>query len=234
MSGTALGSSRDDFVGAASRSRDARFLLGSLALAAVVLFGLAVWLYLGGRPPGDGSAEAGFARDMIVHHAQAVEMADIIHDKAEDERIHTLAKDITLTQQAQIGQMEGWLAVWGLSPTSNGPAMTWMGHSHEGRMPGMATPADLNALRSAPPEKAEEMFLRLMITHHEAAIPMANAALERSDRPEVERLAGAISASQRGEIQLMQDLLRDKGAAPAQAAPGGGDHTGHDPARHQH
>jgi uncharacterized protein (DUF305 family) len=205
-------------------------------LAAAVLFGLAGWLYLGGRPPGDGSAEAGFARDMIVHHAQAVEMAGIIQDKAEDERVQTLAKDITLTQQAQIGQMEGWLAVWGLSPTSNGPAMAWMGHSQEGRMPGMATPAELNAMRNAPPEEAEEMFLRLMITHHEAAIPMANAALERSDRPEVERLAGAIAASQQGEIQVMQDLLRDKGAAPAApvAAPGGGDHTGHDPAGHQH
>jgi hypothetical protein len=44
-------------------------LVAVLAGAFVVMFGLAVWLYLSGRPPGDGSAEAGFARDMMVHHA---------------------------------------------------------------------------------------------------------------------------------------------------------------------
>jgi uncharacterized protein (DUF305 family) len=32
-------------------------------------------------PPGNDSPEAGFARDMIVHHGQAVQMAEIIRDK---------------------------------------------------------------------------------------------------------------------------------------------------------
>jgi hypothetical protein len=70
-----------------------------------------VWLYLSGRPPGDGSAEAGFARAMMVHHAQAVGMAEIVRDKTENEDVRILATDIALTQQAQIGQMQGWLAV---------------------------------------------------------------------------------------------------------------------------
>ncbi len=60
-------------------------LVAVLAVAAVVFFGLAVWLYLSGSPPGDGSPEAGFARDMIVHHAQAVEMAEIVRDRTESE-----------------------------------------------------------------------------------------------------------------------------------------------------
>ena len=56
----------------------------------------------------------GFARDMMVHHAQAVEMAEIVRDKTENENVRILATDIALTQQAQIGQMQGWLAVWEL------------------------------------------------------------------------------------------------------------------------
>src|SRR3712207_5353493 len=59
--------------------------------------------------PSDSSPEAGFARDMMVHHAQAVEMAEILRDKSESEEMRTLAADIALTQQAQIGQMQGWL-----------------------------------------------------------------------------------------------------------------------------
>lgn len=172
------------------------------------------------RPPGNDSAEAGFARDMMVHHAQAVEMAEIVRDKTENEEIRILATDIALTQQAQIGIMQGWLQAWGLSVTSPEPAMGWMGHPTEGRMPGMATPQEINRLKNAPPEKADAMFLRLMIPHHEAAIPMAEAVLEETDRPEVEQLAQGIVASQKGEIKVMQDMLRDMGeAAPTEDTP---------------
>ena len=174
------------------------------------------------RLPGNDSAEAGFARDMMVHHAQAVEMAEIVRDKTESEEVRILASDISLTQQAQIGIMQGWLAVWGLPVTGTEPAMAWMGHPTEGRMPGMANPEEVNRLRNAPPEEADAMFLRLMIPHHQAAIPMAEAVLEETDRPEVEQLAVAIVASQRSEIKVMQDMLEDMGEeAPAEEPPDG-------------
>ena len=163
--------------------------------------------------PADSSAEAGFARDMVVHHAQAVQMAEIVRDRTESEEIRTLAADIALTQQAQIGQMQGWLQVWGLSPTSSEPAMSWMGDPTEGRMPGMASPEELNELQQTTPENADILFLQLMIPHHKAAIPMANAVLEETDRPEVKQLATAIAASQEAEVRLMQELLQRRGAA---------------------
>ncbi len=205
-------------------------LVPILALAVVVLAGLSLWLFFSNRPPGDDSAEAGFARDMIVHHAQAVEMAEIVRDRTESEEIRTLATDIALTQQGQIGQMQGWLAVWGLSPTGTRPAMAWMGHHTEGRMPGMASTKEIEELREVPPEEMDIRFLQLMIPHHQAAIPMAEAALERSDRPEVERLARAIAASQGAEIEAMQDLLQSRGVPVKEKppAPGDGSHGGHE------
>jgi uncharacterized protein (DUF305 family) len=182
-------------------------------------------LYLTSRPPGDDSAEAGFARDMMVHHAQAVEMAGILRDKSVSPEMETLATDIALTQQAQIGQMQGWLAVWGLPMTGAEPPMTWMGHHTDGRMPGMATPEEIEALREAPPEEAEKRFLRLMIPHHQAAVPMAEAVLEETDRLEVRQLAGAIAASQKAEIETMRDLLAERGAKPEGGSqPHGGHH----------
>jgi len=216
------------------RAAGAGFLLPALALAALALFGLALWLYLSQRPPGDDSAEAGFARDMIVHHAQAVEMSGIVLDRTNDERIRTLANDIALTQQGQIGQMQGWLNVWSLSPTGSEPAMTWMGHPHEGRMPGMATAEELNEMRSAPPEEAEEMFLRLMIEHHQAAIPMTESILEQSDNEAVTNLADAIATSQTGEVRVMQDLLAGRGASDESDAPSGGAGGHEDHSEHSH
>ncbi len=197
-------------------------------LLAIVFGCLAVTvlaLYLTSRPPGDDSAEAGFARDMMVHHAQAVEMAGILRDKSVSPEMETLATDIALTQQAQIGQMQGWLAVWGLPMTGAEPPMTWMGHHTDGRMPGMATPEEIEALREAPPEEAEKRFLRLMIPHHQAAVPMAEAVLEETDRLEVRQLAGAIAASQKAEIETMRDLLAERGAKlEGGSQPHGGHH----------
>ena len=186
-----------------------------LAGVAVLLAVASIALFLSGRPPGNSSAEAGFARDMSVHHAQAVEMAEIVRDRTGDEQIRILAADMSLTQQAQIGRMQGWLDAWGLPATGTDPTMAWMGHPTEGRMPGMATPEEVNELRNMPVQEMDRQFLRLMIPHHRAAIPMAEAALERTDRPEVERLAEAIVAAQESEIENMQEMLRERGAAPA-------------------
>jgi uncharacterized protein (DUF305 family) len=180
------------------------------AAAFVAALGLAVWLWLSGRPPGEGSAEAGFARDMIVHHAQAVEMAEIVRDKTESDDMRILASDIALTQQAQIGIMQGWLGVWGLPITGEEPAMTWMGHQMEGLMPGMATPDEIHRLSQLPPDRADVLFLRLMIVHHEAAIPMAQAILRRTDEPEVRQLARSIVTSQWAEIENMKALVDEK------------------------
>jgi uncharacterized protein (DUF305 family) len=199
-----------------------------LAAVAVLLAVASLALYLSSRPPGNSSAEAGFARDMAVHHAQAVEMAEIARDRTEDEQIRILATDIALTQQAQIGRMQGWLDAWGLPATGTEPTMGWMGHPTEGRMPGMATPEQINELRNMPPQEMDKQFLRLMIPHHQAAIPMAEAALDRTDRPEVEQLAEAIAATQRLEVENMQDMLQERGAEPVTEDGQAHDHAAHD------
>ncbi len=204
-----------------------------LALLAALFAGAALTLVLVPRPPGDDSVEAGFARDMMVHHAQAVQMAEIVRDKSQSEAVRIMASDIALTQQAQIGQMQGWLAVWGLPVAGTEPAMSWMEHPTEGPMPGMATPKEIGRLYDAPPEEADAMFLRLMIPHHRAAVPMAEAALERTDRPEVRQLAEAIVGSQRTEIRVMQDMLRSMGAAPAEDEPSTNMGTDHEQ-QHEH
>ena len=177
------------------------------AAAAVLAAGAALAMLLASRPPGDDSPEAGFARDMMVHHAQAVQMAGVVGDKTQSDAMRTLTTDIELTQQAQIGMMQGWLGEWGLPTTGTQPAMSWMGHPTEGLMPGMAKADEIDLLRSIPPQEADKLFLILMIDHHRAAIPMAQATLDRSERPDVVQLAESIKASQQIEITQMKEML---------------------------
>ena len=185
-------------------------VLVAIVAGALLIGGATLAVLLWPRLPGDDSAEAGFARDMSVHHAQAVEMAELIRPRTEDAELRQLATDIVLTQQAQIGRISGWLDVWGLRATGTQPPMAWMGMGGQ-PMVGMASQADVNALATLPLAEAEERFLRLMIRHHRGGVAMAEAILERTDREEVVRLAESIVVGQTAEIEAMQAMLEARG-----------------------
>lgn len=186
--------------------------------------------------PADSSVEAGFARDMQTHHAQAVQMAMIVRDKTSDPTLRALSYDIVTTQQQQIGQMYAWLTVWHLPQTSSQAPMAWMndspsGHTMpmsnptsvpgstasmqgsamgaaDGQMPGMAAPADLQRLQQATGLASEIQFLQLMIAHHQGGVAMAQGALDRTSNTEVTTLARAIVTGQQAEIDQMRQLLQ--------------------------
>jgi uncharacterized protein (DUF305 family) len=177
------------------------------------------------RPtPGATSAAAGFARDMQVHHIQGVEMALVIRDRTEGEDVRLLAYDIATTQGHQAGQLYGWLAEWGLRQAGSEPPMTWMmrpgrsgeegdhaAHAMGSLMPGMATPAQMAELSAASGVEAERLFLSLMTAHHQGALEMAKAVLDRTDHPGVRTFADAVLVSQASEIDLMTRMLAERG-----------------------
>ncbi|WP_400995307.1 DUF305 domain-containing protein [Agromyces sp. GXQ0307] len=208
-------------------------LAASVALIAVAgaAFAIGRLSTLGEETPSDTSAEAGFARDMQVHHQQGVELAMIVRDATDDPDVRLLGYDIATTQAQQSGQMYGWLAEWGLPQAGSEPSMTWMtrpaadgsthaGHDSDGSgdaahvpgepMPGLATPEQVADLRELEGVEAERRFLELMIAHHEGAVVMAEAVLERSTYPVVVSLAESIVASQQAEIELMEDMLAER------------------------
>ncbi|MFD0686321.1 DUF305 domain-containing protein [Actinomadura fibrosa] len=194
-------------------------LLVLLAAAAVV----AVHASRSGRP-GDDGPEAGFARDMSAHHAQAVRMSFAVRDATDDPAVRLLAYDIINTQSAQIGMMTAWLDEWGLPKTDPAGPMRWMaGHAGHGAaspvptpgtaaMPGMATREQLDELEKARGRAAEVLFLRLMIAHHRGGVAMAEAVLARTGHDRVRRLARAIVDGQQAEITLMNGMLGERGS----------------------
>ncbi|MEO8105989.1 MAG: DUF305 domain-containing protein [Actinomycetes bacterium] len=190
------------------------------SVAALVLGAALGALLLGGdSEPGDQSAEAGFARDMSVHHAQAVEMAFMIRDNTDDPEIQVMAYDIINTQRAQMGMFSGWLQQWELPQTSVRPPMQWTDHGHGGDemssyddMPGMASDDQLDQLSRAEGVEAEILFLELMIDHHQGGVEMAQAVLPLTERTEVTYLADTIVAGQQAEIATMETMLANRKA----------------------
>jgi uncharacterized protein (DUF305 family) len=188
---------------------------GTLVLALAIVLGLVLGSAIGLlipslRDPGNTSPEAGFARDMKTHHAQAVEMAMIAYQRATDPDVRNLGLDIALTQQNQIGQMDAWLQNWGLGPTGPDPAMAWMPEGTralvDGRMPGMATDAEMTQLRQATGKDVDAIFLRLMKQHHLGGIHMAEGILAETHNSQVKRLAQAMKDGQQYELKVLTDL----------------------------
>ncbi len=157
------------------------------------------------------SPVAGFARDMIVHHNQAVQMSLLLYDRTENETLRSIALDILLSQQNQIGQMQGWLYLWGLPVASAELPMAWMGMVVEGLMPGMATDEQMAALRDSTGEDADRLFIQLMIPHHESAIHMAEEIADRTSIPAVQNFVRSVNASQQREIHELQLIGEELG-----------------------
>jgi len=206
-----------------------RWQIGLSALVAVALIGIggagAVILGLGSNDyPAADSVDAGFARDMSAHHRQAVLMAGLARDRSTDPDVALLAYDIETVQLNQVGQMQGWLALWGLSQSA-GEVMSWMGShggmdmsgSANGLMPGMATAEELDELRAAQGAEIDVLFLQLMIRHHQGGTQMATYAAENAEVAAVRTLAESIADSQGAEIESLTDMLSARDGSPLPA-----------------
>jgi uncharacterized protein (DUF305 family) len=160
------------------------------------------------------SPEAGFARDMIVHHNQAVELAILLYNRTENTELRSIALDIMLSQQNQIGQMQAWLSLWNLPFSGSDLPMAWMNAPlQQGLMPGMATDEQIATLRASTGTDADRLFIQLMIPHHESAIHMAQTIMDRTSIPAVKNLARSMIESQTSEIAILQSILDQLGTS---------------------
>lgn len=169
-------------------------------------------------------ADVSFARMMIPHHQQAIEMSDMLLSKQGIEPdVVNLASGIKSAQGPEIEQMQSWLQEWGVSstPSATGmPGHDMPGHDMQGDdavgdMPpmaaghGMMSEADMAALQNAQGAEASRLFLEQMISHHEGAITMAQQEIDDGQFAPAIDMARNIVSSQQAEIEEMQALLRN-------------------------
>ena len=136
-----------------------------------------------------------FLEQMIVHHQGAVISAQMmIADSARPE-LRDLAQRIISAQQREIAQMQQGRS-------------DWYGAASRGTKPGMMNRDQMRQMMGASVD-FDRMFLQMMIPHHQAAITMAQQALNQAEHPEIKTLAQSIVTTQQAEIVEMQGYLRD-------------------------
>jgi len=151
------------------------------------------------------AADTMFAQMMIPHHAQAVEMSDMMLAKKDiPVEVTALAQKIKAAQAPEIETMTGWLRSW------NEPTKAASGHdmsSHGAVMGGMMSDDDMKKLDAAKGTEAAKLFLTQMTAHHQGAIMMAKGEETGGQNADAVALAKTIAAAQQKEIQEMKDLL---------------------------
>ncbi|MGI5519915.1 DUF305 domain-containing protein [Micromonospora sp. CA-259024] len=169
--------------------------------------------------PGAGNAaDVTFAQEMIPHHQQAVQMADLAINRAIDADVKRLATQIKAAQGPEITTMTRWLAAWGTpAPTTSITGMPGMHHGESAnaspgveadhRMPGMMTDADMTTLAAATGTDFDRQFLTMMIAHHQGAITMAKNEISNGANIDAKALAQQIVDDQQAEIDTMNTIL---------------------------
>lgn len=153
-------------------------------------------------------ADVSFGTDMIPHHAQAVEMADMALKQGSSGQVKQLASQIKSAQNPEILTMSGWLKAWGAPvPATSMSGMNMGGMS----MNGMMSAQEMTQLSSAKGAAFDKLWLQQMIKHHQGAIAMAKTELTTGRYPAATALAQSISGSQAKEISTMQNLLSKLG-----------------------
>src|SRR6185503_8699012 len=123
--------------------------------------------------PPHSPADTQFMQDMIMHHAQAVEMTALIESHTENKQLRSLGSRISRSQSDEMSFMKRWLSARGeptAPPMQHTPGMHMPGHQM--LMPGMLTAKQMDALKEARGEEFDQLFLKGMIQHHNGALTM--------------------------------------------------------------
>ncbi len=162
-------------------------------------------------PSRTGSPEAAdvrFMQDMIVHHAQAIVMVGLVKDQLTDTQVKSLSARIADEQRPEIDAMARWLAAKGqqVPPQAKNPQFG-ANDTHHAGMPGMATKAQLTELSKARGTAADQLWLKLMVAHHEGALQMVLDQHRDGLDEVVTQMGDEIHVTQSVQIGYMRDML---------------------------
>ena len=150
-------------------------------------------------------ADVKFMQAMIVHHQQAVVMADLVKDRTNTEQVVAIAGRILASQDDEIEFMKDWLVTRGEPTEVAGMAE----HAHH-MMKGMASSEQLAALAVAQGTEFDRQFLTLMIAHHEGAVDMVDMLLDQPGSaadPILFRFIADVENDQKAELEKMDVVL---------------------------
>lgn len=163
-----------------------------------------------GQPAAGNSADRTFVAGMVPHHQSAIDMAQVALSRGQGTFVKNLAQDIVDSQAKELATMRAADRRLADAGVKAGKA--------EGEHSGMAEDDPAQALKTANPFDAA--FIKEMLPHHKAALPMAQAELDKGSDPELKKVAQAIIDAQTREIDAMEKH------GDAQGGTHGAEHSG--------
>ncbi len=151
------------------------------------------------------AAEVQFSQGMIAHHQQAIEMAEIALDPniGASPEVVDLATRIKGAQDPEVELMTGWLTAAG------SPVVMDSSEGHDmSSMDGMMTADQMDTMAAKTGVKFDQMWLEMMIAHHEGAISQSKTVKANGSNADVLALADQIITAQQAEITEMKALLQ--------------------------
>jgi uncharacterized protein (DUF305 family) len=159
-------------------------------------------------------ADVSFMQGMIMHHAQAVEMTDLLRVRGHSKELLAFGERIAISQSDEIRSMKQWLTDRGQAVSAGsmhmGHDMSAMKGMTMPLMPGMLTPEQMQALAKANGKAFDHLFLTGMIQHHNGALAMVEDLFNTPGAGQESTLfdfANDIDNTQRAEIEIMQRML---------------------------
>jgi uncharacterized protein (DUF305 family) len=169
-------------------------------------------------------ANTGFTKDdtvfmnhMIVHHEQALILSKLAPNRTNTQEILDLAGRIDVSQEDEISFMQGWLEERNIEVHAH---MSM----HHMKMMGMASDQDIAELSNSKGMEFDELFLRLMIAHHEGALDMVKELKGQPGSaydPLMFEFVSDLSNDQGVEIERMNTLLTGLSKDPRASLKGG-------------
>jgi uncharacterized protein (DUF305 family) len=156
----------------------------------------------GSEAANHNAADITFARNMVAHHKQGVQMAQIVPTNTTNQQIIALANEIIATQVPEIQAFTAWLMQW----QDTQDTQDARSHDNPG-MPGMVDEATMGRLQSLTGAEFDRLWLTSMIGNHRGAVAMAQDELAHGRNADVMYLARTIIANQQAEIDRMQHML---------------------------
>jgi len=170
-------------------------------------------------PRAPEAADIRFMQGMIMHHAQAVEMTDLLRTRTRNKELQALGKRMSISQTDEIKFMKQWLEDRGqptsmehhqMSDTKRNDHMEHMNMDSMPLMPGMLTPQQMKALEQARGSAFDHLFLTGMIQHHNGALVMVRDLFDTPAAGQDAALfdfATDVDNTQRAEINIMGNML---------------------------
>jgi uncharacterized protein (DUF305 family) len=169
------------------------------------------------------AADVAFAKDMIPHHHQAIDLANLVPGHSTNPAVINIANKISAQQMPEVAALTALLTQWneagtpadqggshdhggGGTPGTGGPA-TMPGMVAPATMPGMVAPATMAQLESLTGAAFDKLWLQSMISHHEGAITMSKTEIADGRNPDLIAMAKNIIAVQQAEIDQMKQIL---------------------------